>query len=64
MGLETKGFEKGLMEAMDSPGGDTGSGMNEYFHEVDDTHIVDFDSWDFGMASRWNKGKSTCTCRA
>jgi len=50
MGGEVKGFKKGLMEGMSSPRRDTGSGMNEDFHKADDTRIVDFDSWDFGMA--------------
>lgn len=49
MGLEAEGFKKGLMEVMSSPRGDTGSGMDEDFHEADDACIVDFDSWDFGM---------------
>jgi hypothetical protein len=48
MGLESEGFKKGLMEVMGSPRGDTGSGMDEYFHKAEDTSIVDFDSWDFG----------------
>jgi len=48
--LKTEGFEKSLMEVMSSPGGDTGSGMDENFHEADDARIVDFDTWDFGMA--------------
>lgn len=49
-GLETKGFEKSLMEITSSPRGDTGAGMNEHFHEADQAGIVDFNSWDFGMA--------------
>ncbi len=50
MGCESKGFKKGFMEVMSSPGGDTGSRMDKDFHEADDTCIVDFDSWNFGMA--------------
>jgi hypothetical protein len=50
MGWEAKGFKEGLMEGMSSPRGDTGSGMDEYFHEADHTRVVDFDSWDFSMA--------------
>ncbi len=52
IGLKTKGLEKCLMEVMSSPRGDTGSGMHQHFHKVDDTGIVDFDSWDFGMAGK------------
>ena len=38
------------MEVRGSPRGDTGSGMDEHFHEAKESGIVDFDSWDFGMA--------------
>ncbi len=48
-GLESKGFEKRLMEITSSPGGDAGAGMNEHLHEADQTGIVDFDPCDFGM---------------
>jgi len=57
-GLEAKGFEKGLMEVMSSPRGDAGSGMNEDFHEADDTGVVDFDSWDFSMAGNDGEGQT------
>jgi len=50
MGLEVEGFEKGLMEVRGSPGGDTGSRMDEYFHEANQAGIVNFDACDFGMA--------------
>jgi hypothetical protein len=50
MGLEVEGFKKGLMEVRGSPRGDTGSGMDEHFHEADDPGVVYFDSWDVGMA--------------
>jgi len=50
IGLETEGFEECLMKLMDSPRGDAGSGMDEHFHEAEKSGMVDFDSWDFGMA--------------
>lgn len=50
MRLEPKGFEKRLMEITRSPRGDAGTGMDEHLHETDQAGIVDFDSWDFGMA--------------
>ncbi len=49
IGLETEGFEKGLMQVMGSPRGDTGSRMDEDFHEADQAGVMDFDSGDFGM---------------
>lgn len=50
MGLKVEGFQKGLMKLRSSPRRDTGSGVNEDFHEADESRIVDFDSWDFSMA--------------
>ena len=58
MGLETKGFEKSLMEIMSSPRGDAGAGMDEYFHEADQAGIVDFDTCDFGMAGDDRKSQA------
>jgi hypothetical protein len=47
-----------LMKVMSSPRGDAGSRMDEHFHEADDTGIVDFDPWDFGMARNDGSGQA------
>lgn len=49
-GLESKGFEKSLMEIPSAPSRDAGAGMDEHFHEAGQAGIMDFDSWDLGRA--------------
>jgi hypothetical protein len=56
--LESKGFEKSLMEITSSPRGDTGAGMDEHFHEADQAGMVNFDSCNFGMAADNRKGQT------
>jgi len=56
--LESKGFEKSLMEITSSPRGDTGAGMDEHFYEADQAGMVNFDSCNFGMAADNRKGQT------
>lgn len=46
------------MEITSSPSGDTGTGMDEHFHEADQAGMVDFDSCNFGMAGNNWEGQT------